>query len=162
VVVSLVDFRIALRLIDRQILDRNLLMKSSLNSTPLPGMLRTTWTVLTLLCPTSSFAEDKLHEEVAAALEWELPVNECSKPRSIERYSLRSDGDVDFSSFDQYKLKEKQRQKCLENYREALLTDFEFLKGSVKHGLTKQQANQILTKMALIQKTYLSPDGVVE
>ena len=39
---------------------------------------------------------------------------------------------------------------------------FELLRGSAQHGLTQQQANQILTKMALIQQVYLSPDGVPE
>ena len=97
-----------------------------------------------------------------SALAWELPVNEYSKPRSVDRYSLRSDGDVDFSTFDRYKLKEKQRRKCLENYRDGLMMDFKLLKRSVQHGLTQQQANQILTKMALIQRVYLIPDGVPE
>ena len=137
-------------------------MKRSTPSSSLHTTLKTTWMLLALFPTAPAFAEDKLHEEVVAALEWELPVNECSKPRSVDRYSLRSDGDVDFSTIDQYKLKKKQRQKCLDNYREGLMRDFELLQGSVQHGLTQQQANQILTKMALIQQVYLSPDGVPE
>ena len=39
---------------------------------------------------------------------------------------------------------------------------FKLLKESVQHGLTQQQANQIFTKMTLIQRVYLTPEEVPE
>ena len=111
-------------------------MKRSPPSSPVRITLKTTWMLLALFPTAPAFAEDKLHEEVVAALEWELPVNECTKPRSVDRYSLRSDGDVDFSTIDRYKLKEKRWKKYLANYKEGLMRGFELLNGNVQHGLT--------------------------
>lgn len=38
----------------------------------------------------------------------------------------------------------------------------ERLKSSAQHGLTEGQTHAILTNMALIQRVYLAPDGVME
>ncbi len=38
----------------------------------------------------------------------------------------------------------------------------ERLKGSAQHGLTQKQAHTIVTSMALIQRVYLTPDGVLD
>tara|TARA_Y100001934_G_C12311553_1_gene755193 strand:+ start:1104 stop:1550 length:447 start_codon:yes stop_codon:yes gene_type:complete len=118
------------------------------------------WILLGVLPAVPAFAEDNIHEEVAAALEWRLPANECSKPNNFEHPSNLVDGEVGSYPVERHKLKVRRWQECLETYRERLMRDFELLKGSVRHGLTHQQANQILTKMALIQEVYLSPDGL--
>ena len=127
------------------------------------------WVLAALLTANLIQAESHLHKEVVAALGWELPTNECSKPRLMAQSSNVVDGkgareitDVDSYTIERYNRKEKRWQKCLNKYKERLMKDFERLKGSAQHGLTQQQANQILTKMALIQQVYMSHDGLPE
>lgn len=115
----------------------------------------------------TTLAQDEHHKEVVAAIQWELPVNECKKPRLIAQSSNVVDGegareitDVDSYTIGRYKRKEKRWQKCVDKYKKGLMKDFEQLKDSASHGLTQTQADQILAKMALIQQVYMSPDGI--
>ena len=116
------------------------------------------------LLPVLCLAEP--HEEVQAALDWELPPTECKKPRligaepdifdNIRETSIRFD--VDHYQLDAYKRAEKRWVKCVLKYRQRLMADFEELKNSAQYGLTKGQAELILGKMALIQSVLISPD----
>jgi len=136
---------------------------------PFYNPLTMSWVLAALLSANLTQAESHPHKEVVAALGWELPTNECSKPRLMAQSSNVVDGkgareitDVDSYTIERYNRKEKRWQKCLNKYKERLMKDFERLKGSAQHGLTQQQANQILTKMALIQQVYMSHDGLPE
>ena len=133
------------------------------------GLLKSVRILLTFPLAFYSFAENDLHDNVIAALNWELPANPCSKPRLIAQSSNVVDGegaraitDVDSYTIDRYERKERRWEKCTGNYKKKLMSDFEELKDSARHGLTQDQANQILSKMALIQQVYMSPDGLLE
>jgi len=122
---------------------------------------------LLLLLP--FFAQAETHAKVQEALDWELPVNTCKKPKMIARSSLVVDAegeheftDVDSYTIERYDRKRKRWESCLGEYKEALLVDLDELEDSAQYGLTSPQADIILGKMALMQKVYLSPDGRIE
>jgi len=62
------------------------------------------------------------HPEVTAALAWSLPENPCQQPELADRIDTQ-----------------------------GLVTDFSRLKDSAQYGLTQQQGDEILAKLALIQ-----------
>ena len=118
---------------------------------------------------------------VEEAVNYQLPENLCSKPEVIvsgsEDAPLVQDpanpplvqgsntaniAEMDTAERKRHERKEKRWRKCLAKYKQDLLEDMERLKSSAQHGLTQQQANAILTNMALIQRVYLSPDGTLE
>jgi hypothetical protein len=55
---------------------------------------------------------------------------------------------------------EKRWMKCLTKYKKGLMEDFGALRDSARHGLTEDQAKQILSNMADIQAAIESPDGI--
>lgn len=118
---------------------------------------------------------------VQAALDYQPPENTCSKPKIIANEAIvaapiQDSGSAaffqgsntatvsDVSSYDleRQARKEKRWRRCLAGYKEGLLDDMERLKGSAQHGLTQAQAHTIVTSMALIQRVYLTPDGVLD
>ena len=118
---------------------------------------------------------------VQAALDYQVPENACSKPKIVadaatvaapvqdpssvsffEGNNTISVSDLAGYERDRQARKGKRWRKCLAEYKEGLLDDMERLKSSAQHGLTQEQAHAILTNMALIQKVYLTPDGVLE
>ena len=128
-------------------------------------------------------ASADVHEEVQEALDWQLPSNPCKKPKAI-RHLQRIDASGGYISHsptntteesggaptvygvDHYKISRYRRQKkrwesCISNYKSELLDNFERLKSSAQYGLTKPQANNIMSKLAQIQAVVLSPDGVI-
>ena len=132
-----------------------------------------------LLLPGFAFAESPM--SVQAALDYQVPENTCSKPTifaneavvaapvqdpsSVSFFEGSNTANVsDTSSYDleRQARKEKRWEKCLAGYKEGLLEDMERLKGSAQHGLTQAQANTIVTNMVLIQRVYMTPDGVLE
>ncbi len=124
---------------------------------------------LTLLLAFPTAAETAPHKEVVKALAWELPANECEKPKLLAQSSNVKDEqgsreitDVDSYTIGRYERREKRWKKCVDKYKKGLMKDFEKLQNSAQYGLTQDQANEILGKMALIQKIYMSPDGVLE
>ncbi|HIG40252.1 MAG: hypothetical protein ABGY96_07905 [bacterium] len=125
-----------------------------------------------LILPFSTFADDvEVHEKVQAALDYQIPLNDCTKPRSIERVAEMSgsggEGDVTQSDVDSYTMdrvrrKEKRWETCVEDYKDELLEDFNQLKNSAQFGLTQDQAKAILQKMADIQAVVVTEDGIVQ
>jgi hypothetical protein len=122
-----------------------------------------------LLVAAPAFADEVLHSKVQAALDYELPVNICKKPKLITVSSNVTDGegsraqtDTDSYTIDRYARKEKRWKACVAEYKEALMGDFGELKSSAQYGLTQTQADIILAKMAFIQSVYITPDARVE
>jgi hypothetical protein len=125
-----------------------------------------------LLC-TGGYAEvadaAKVHTNVQAALDWELPDNPCTQPKAPgtskeirdEQGVARTDWDVDGYTLARYERKEKRWMTCVDDYKQDLFSDQETLKNSAQYGLTEQQANIILSKMKMIQTVLLSPDGIL-
>ncbi len=132
-----------------------------------------------LLLPGLAFAESP--KSVQAALDYQVPENICSKPRVItneavvaapvqdassvsffEGSNTANVSDIDGYSLERQARKEKRWRKCLAEYKEGLLDDMGRLKGSAQHGLTQAQAHTIVTNMALIQRVYMTPDGILE
>ena len=133
------------------------------------------WGLLLLSLSWGVSANQDIHPEVRYALEWELPPNECAKPRLMAQSAKVVDGggsdflegagamtDVDSYTIKRYERKKKRWEKCVDKYKSKLMKDFERLKNSAQHGLTQDQADQILANMATIQQAYLSPEGLDE
>ena len=144
-------------------------MKRQPYGPPIIGLLTSARILFAFPLSFFAFAETDIHDDVIAALNWELPANTCSKPRLIAQSSNIVDGegaraitDVDSYTIDRYERKERRWEKCIGNYKKRLMSDFEELKDSARHGLTRDQANQILSKMALIQQVYISPGGLLD
>ena len=123
--------------------------------------------VLVLVVPAVSLAAET-HEKVQAALDYSIPFNSCKKPRSIVITAniIDSDGDggVEQSDVDSYtinrlKRKEKRWQNCVTEYKKELLKDLAELRNCAQYGLTQEQANIILEKMADIQAVVMTVDG---
>lgn len=121
----------------------------------------------------SIFAEQSTHKsphkKVQAALDWELPVNSCLKPRKpgsgiaiVDAEGTTRSFDVDSYELGRYQRKEKRWKNCVAKYKKKLMKDFENLRNCAQYGLTKKQAEIVLTKMAIIQSVYVSPEGIVE
>ncbi|MCB1691698.1 MAG: hypothetical protein KDI19_02975 [Pseudomonadales bacterium] len=114
-------------------------------------------------------AEQSIHPKVQEALAWELPDNPCEPPdlKGAERDVLEADGavrrfDVDTNKLTHYKLKTKRWRRCVMDYKQGLIDEFGKLKDSAQYGLTQEQANTILSKMATIQAVVESPTGQLE
>ena len=135
--------------------------------------------LITLSCNTSA----QIHEQVQAALDWQLPLNDCKKPKLIDDQQILAHGgsishsptnttedshgtptvfDVDHYKIDRYERRKKRWETCVSSYKSELLKTFEVLKSSVQYGLTKQQAETILGKLAQIQAAIVSPEGVAK
>ncbi|MDE0757934.1 MAG: hypothetical protein OSB45_07215 [Pseudomonadales bacterium] len=134
--------------------------------------------LLTLPC----LASAEIHQAVQDSLDYQLPGNTCSRPRiimsggtggtvtpppqaagSTEFFVGSSGSEVsEMDSYTRKRLKSKERRwrKCVASYKAILLQDMEVLKGSATYGVTQAQANIILTNLALIQKVYMTEDGV--
>jgi len=116
-----------------------------------------------------AYAEQVTHEKVQEALDWELPVNSCKKPKMVavssnivDAEGARAQTDVDSYAIDRYHRKEKRWKSCVKAYKDALLEDFGELRDSAQHGLTQAQAETIVAKLGLIQSVVLSPDGRID
>ena len=134
-----------------------------------------------LLLALPGLALGQTHMAVQAALDYQLPGNTCSKPKVIPATTLvnapaQSAGsdnifagklaneitDVDSYTRGRQERKAKRWRSCLAIYKTSLLDDMEELKNSAQYGLSQEQANAILTNMAMIQQVYLTEDGVLE
>jgi len=115
----------------------------------------------------ASAQESNVHNKVQAALDWQLPQNECKEPKIrgvgtgiIDEAGVtrRYDG-VDSYQIGRFERQQKRWRSCVSEYKSGLLEDFTELKNSAQYGLTQQQADIILGKMALLQSALSSPDG---
>jgi len=138
--------------------------------------------IILLLCMSHTLDAD-ISKEVQAALDWQLPINSCKKPKAVGhlRTSIINGGymthsrsnttekgggillvhDVDHYTIGRYQRQKKRYQSCVRKYKSALLVSFESLKASAQYGLTEPQARHILQKLAQVQSTILSPEGVL-
>ena len=129
-----------------------------------------------LLIAGLTWAEEPM--SVEDALNYELPLHECTPPEIVDGgtdssapvqdssgvayfqgSSTANISDTDYYERERQGRKEVRFKKCLADYKEGLLEDMERLKSSAQHGLTEDQAHAIVAHMLLIQETYLSPDG---
>ena len=116
----------------------------------------------------STFAEGQsVHSKVSEALAWELPENSCGQPkiRGVGTGIIDNEGttrryDVDTYQIERFERQQKRWKACVSKYKGGLMEDFETLKNSAQYGITQEQANTILGKMALIQSAMTSPDGI--
>ena len=135
--------------------------------------------ILFSLTPSGSTAAS--HPEVQAALHWRLPPNVCREPElrgnpsgipalsgsvrhlatntTAETFGTPVVADVGPLELKRYERQRRRWERCVREYKEALLASFERLKRSARHGLTRSQANLIAGNLALIQAAIISPDG---
>jgi hypothetical protein len=131
-----------------------------------------------LLLPGVALCET--HSEVQDAMDYQLPEYTCSKPKVVSEntnVSAPAQSSGSFSFFEgssnsevsdvagntrkRQERKEKRWKSCIADYKEDLLEDMDELKGSAKHGLTEEQAVAILANMSLVQKVYMTPEGIL-
>lgn len=126
-------------------------------------------TIALLLVPiNAAYGDDgaKVHKQVQQALSWELPENKCVPPKAPgkrkqvtdDQGSTHTEWDVDSYTLERYQRKENRWKKCVDRYKASLVEDFETLQNSAQHGLTKPQADIILSKMKQIQEVLVSPE----
>jgi hypothetical protein len=120
-----------------------------------------------LLTPTLAFGAD-VHPEVEKAITYSLPETNCEQPvlPGVSKDVIDpATGAVNRADIDSYQLGRFERaetrwMKCLTKYKKGLMEDFGALRDSARHGLTEDQAKQILSNMADIQAAIESPDGI--
>lgn len=107
------------------------------------------------------------HNKVQQALNWEMPTLECEKPvlrgagmAIVDASGTRKQVDTDSYKLGRHERKMNRWNTCVKKYKEVLNVDFETLKSSAQYGLSKNQANTIMGKMALIQSALVSPEGI--
>jgi hypothetical protein len=88
------------------------------------------------------------------------PTQDSGSSNFFEGSNTGEVSDVDGYSRKRLQRKEKRWRKCVATYKADLLGDMQQLKDSASHGLTREQADSILKHMALIQKVYMTPEGV--
>ena len=125
--------------------------------------------LFSLLLVLPFYSEAETHASVQEALDWELPVNTCKKPKMVARSSTVTDDqgerdvtDMDSYTIERYERREKRWESCVDEYKQALLVEFGEMKDCAQYGLTSEQADIILGKMALMQEVYLSTDGRID
>ena len=121
------------------------------------------WCVLLSFAAISTVQADT-HPAVQAALDWQLPSNECEPPDpKYGQTIVDSDGIPSTSqklspSKARLEAKKKKRfDKCIETYKKGLVSEFGKLREVAKHGLTQEQADMILGKLARIQAVVQDP-----
>jgi len=134
-------------------------------------------TLILMGVPAYSVAE--IHEKVQAALNWQLPLNNCNKP-NFSKHQVVGDGgfishtptnstevsagtpmifEVDHYKIRRFARKKKRWENCVSEYKSNLLEHFATLKSSAQYGINKQQAEIIMGKLAQIQAVVISQDG---
>ena len=77
-----------------------------------------------------------IHPDVQRALDYKLPQADCARPQV-------SRGNNDATAVERFQRSMKRYTACLQAYNETLFNDLTFLHGSVAHGATQAQADQI-------------------
>ena len=119
-----------------------------------------------LLLPITTNAAET-HKNVQQALDWQLPENSCKKPPYIglgieildEAGMRRRYDGADHYKIERQERKQKRFDTCMKQYRNGLAADFEELKSSAQYGLTKEQSDIILGKMASIHTILAPPEN---
>ena len=103
--------------------------------------------------PALAAEQPEIHPEVQKALDYQLRQNTCEPPKRRQSSVNSNPGRKMKKALERY-------QKCVISYKQDILEDFNQLRGSAQYGLTQAQADQILGKMAVIQKAIESKYGV--
>ena len=118
-----------------------------------------------LLLPIGAGAAE-IHKEVLSALDWELPQNTCKKPPFlgagadiIDASGMKRRYGIDTYKLERHQRKQQRYDNCMTQYRTGLAKDFEELKSSAQYGLTQEQSNIILGKMASIHSILAPPEN---
>jgi len=93
-----------------------------------------------LFLPVCVLGQD-VHPEVQAALDWQIPKNECEF--RVKRTNV---GGTDRS----FQRAMKKHTKCNEKYLAGLVAEREKMMGVAHHGLTQEQADIIMGHMGVI------------
>ncbi len=86
---------------------------------------------------------ESVHPDVQAALDWQMPENECEF--KIRRTNVGGREDR------LYKKAMKKYEKCIASYLAGLAAEREKMMAVAHHGLTQAQADTILTHMGVIK-----------
>lgn len=109
-----------------------------------------------LFLPVCVLGQD-VHPEVQAALDWQIPKNECEF--RVKRTNVGGGTDRSFQKA------MKKHKKCNEKYLAGLVAEREKMMGVAHHGLTQEQADIIMGHMgaiAIILKRSRSASAVPE
>ena len=109
-----------------------------------------------LFLPVCVLGQD-VHPEVQAALDWQIPKNECEF--RVKRTNVGGGTDRSFQK------EMKKHKKCNEKYLAGLVAEREKMMGVAHHGLTQEQADIIMGHMgaiAIILKRSRSASAVPE
>jgi len=102
----------------------------------------------------SALAESQgMHPEVAKALAYQLPKNECQPPK-------RRKSNVSSGQLRKLERALTRYENCIKDYKADILEDYGQLKESANFGLTQPQADTILKKMGRIQLAIQSKYGL--
>lgn len=96
-----------------------------------------------LVCLPVVVLAESVHPDVQAALDWQMPENECEF--KIRRTNVGGREDR------LYKKAMKKYEKCNASYLAGLASEREELMAVAHHGLTQAQADTILTHMGVIE-----------
>ncbi len=98
-----------------------------------------------------------LHPDVQRALAYTVPETSCVKPEvGLGNHSA--------GRFERVQRAQKRYVKCLEGYQQQLFGDFEFLRDSVRHGVSRSQADAIGANLRSVHeriKTVQSQGAVI-
>ena len=95
------------------------------------------------VAPGAGQAATSTHPDVQRALDYTLPQADCPRPQM-------SRGSNDPTAVDRFKRAMKRYTDCLKAYDETLFNDLTFLHGSVAHGATQAQAEQIGARLLAV------------
>ena len=122
--------------------------------------------ILLLIFSSSSISlfSEEISPEVKAALNWNLRANQCMPPEAFLGMILINEEGVRNTT---RKLNPGQQRMavrkktdydhCIIDYKNNLVTEWKMLKDVPQYGITQEQAEIILAKMAFIQKVIESP-----
>lgn len=97
-----------------------------------------------LLLPLAGITQE-IHPDVQAALDWQLPKNDC-KPPSVKPSHVTTGQERKLIKAT------KKYEKCMNKYRAILAEDHQKMMDSAAHGLTQDQADTIMGHIKVIQK----------
>jgi hypothetical protein len=98
--------------------------------------------LLALLQPTVGLTQE-IHPDVQAAVDWQLPENDCEPPRVKQSH-------VTTGQEQKLKRATKKYEKCMSQYSAILAEDQQKMMDSAAHGLTQIQANTIMGHLTVI------------
>jgi len=102
-----------------------------------------TASLLSLIFLPAAVLAQEIHPDVQAALDWQLPKNEC-------KFKLKRSSNVTGMER-KYKRAMKKYEKCIGHYVTGLALEQKKMRAVAQHGLTQAQADTIMGHMRDIQ-----------